>query len=177
MKLAAAALLVTTLFGCSGYSATSEPALVSAAKAQISDSAGTDDTQCSDYVASVLRRMNVGVPAFQANDFDEIMARYLPTWKMAEFDVDGDGDLKQGRTDLRRYLNSRADHTAFLAQWPRVGESGHVAIVYKVATDEFQIFQAQAGLHTPYAKSVKVESLLYGRHGVERSKIRLWSEN
>jgi|GEM_PF-2845188 len=172
--------LTTVLVGCGGYandlSSSSENSdVVNAAQAEIehANQLNSKDTQCSDFVAAVLRRLGLQVPAFHANDFDKIAAKYLPQWSMTEFTTE---DLANGRASLRQYLNSFPDHTAFFAQWPRNGQSGHVAIVEKVSYDSYVIYQAQAGLSTPYKKAAKVESLLYGSVGVDRSKIRLWTE-
>lgn len=176
-KLSAVIFIATSVLACAGYSSdfSSSSEIVSAAQNEIADSKadGSQDTQCSDYVAKVLRRTGVNVPAFRANDFDKIMAKYLPSWKMTEFTTD---DLQAGRAALRDYLNSYPDHTAFLAQWPRVGQSGHVAIVDKVGENNFVIYQAQAGLSLPGSKQTKPESLLYGSSGVDRSRLRLWTE-
>lgn len=178
MKIFVFAFLSTLLTACAGYASglsAENSEVVNAADAEIdhSNATGNKDTQCSTYVAHVLRRMGFQVPAFQANDFDKIMTQYLPDWKMTEFTV---AHLDEGRASLREYLNSYPDHTAFFAQWPRNGQSGHVAIVEKVAGDSFVIYQAQAGLNVPYKKPTKIESLLYGRAGVERSHLRLWTE-
>jgi hypothetical protein len=179
LKILTAIIFVgSTLVACSGYSSnmsSEDSELVGAATAEIADSQATNnkDTQCSDFVAKVLRRTGLNVPAFHANDFDKIAAKYLPEWKMTEFTTE---DLANGRSSLKQYLNSFPDHTAFLVQWPRTGQSGHVAIVEKLANDSFMIYQAQGGLNTPYAKATKVEGLLYGTVGVDRSRMRLWTE-
>ena len=149
--------------------------VVNAAAAEIdqSNASGNKDTQCSNYVAAVMRRLGYKVSSFHANDFQDVAAKVLPDWKMTEFTTE---DLAKGRLELRQYLNSFPDHTAFFAQWPRTGQSGHVAIVEKVGDDSYVIYQAQAGLNTPYKKAAKVESLLYGTIGVDRSRLRLWAE-
>lgn len=170
--------LTTVLVGCAGYASdfsSDSSEVVNAAQAEIdhANQMESKDTQCSDYVAAVMRRLGLVVPAFHANDFDKIAAKFLPGWSMTEFTTD---DLSAGRASLRQYLNSYPDHTAFFAQWPRTGQSGHVAIVEKVADDSYIIYQAQAGLATPYKKATKVEALLYGTAGVDRSKLRLWTE-
>ena len=183
IKWVALAVVSAATVGCSGYPISkfsSEPSsdnseVVNAANAEIdlSNATGSKDTQCSDFVASVLRRLGYKVEAFQANEFNEVAARVLPAWQMTEFTTE---NLESSRAELRHYLNSYPDHTAFFAQWPRVGQSGHVAIVEKIAADSYLIFQAQAGLNTPYRKAAKVESILYGTSGVDRSKLRLWAE-
>lgn len=175
----ALAALSSTLVACAGYAqgdfSSSNSDVVNAANAEIdhSNSTGNRDTQCSNYVAAVLRRLGYKVPAFRANDFDQIAETYLKGWQKTEFSTE---ELSEGRAELRKFLNSAPDHTAFFAQWPRTGESGHVAIVEKVAEDTYKIYQAQAGANTPYSKNVPVESLLYGRMGVQRSRLRLWTE-
>ena len=176
-----------SLIACSGHAAadfsskdsTSNSAsnsdVVNAAIAEINlaNQNHSTDTQCSDFVASVMRRIGLQVHGFRANDFHEVAAKALPTWKMTEFQAD---DLSAARDSLRRYLNSFPDHTAFFAQWPRTGQSGHVAVVEKVSDNTYMIYQAQGGLNTPYSKSVKIEGLMYGTLGIERSHIRLWTE-
>jgi hypothetical protein len=178
VKLISALALSTTLFACAGYSSqlpSETSALAGAASAEIdhSNATGNKDTQCSTYVAHVLRRLGLDVPGFRANDFDQIMETYLPSWKMTEFTSD---ELSANRSALRQHLNQFPDHTAFLAQWPRTNESGHVAVVEKIADDSYLIYQAQAGTNVPYKKPIKIESLLYGTLGVARSRLRLWAE-
>jgi hypothetical protein len=186
LKFTSAIIFVcSTLVACSGYSinaaanAASENSenseLVNAANAEIAESnaSGAQDTQCSDFVAKVIRRTGLNVPAFHANDFDKVAATFIPNWTLTEFTTD---DLNAGRAALRDFLDSTPDHTTFLAQWPRTNQSGHVAIVEKVAKDQFVIYQAQAGLSLPHSAPVKIESLLYGARPIERSHIRLWTE-
>lgn len=179
MKAFVLTFIATSLVACAGYAdgefSSENSDVVNAANAEIaqSNATGNKDTQCSNYVAAVLRRLGYKVSSFRANDFHDIAAQYLPDWKKTEFTTE---DLAESRADLRQYLNSYPDHTAFFAQWPRNGESGHVAIVEKVADDSYLIYQAQAGMNTPYKKAVKIESLLYGRLGVDRSRLRLWTE-
>jgi surface antigen len=179
MKLLALLFLSVSLAACAGYADTnlasenSDVANAAGAEIDSSNATGNKDTQCSDYVASVLRRLGYKVEAFHANDFDQVATKILPDWKMTEFTTE---NLETGRIALRQYLNSFPDHTAFFAQWPRVGQSGHVAIVEKIATDSYVIYQAQGGMNTPYKKVTRVESLLYGNVGVDRSKLRLWAE-
>jgi hypothetical protein len=179
MKAVALTFIATSLVACAGYAnqefSSENSEVVNAANAEInqSNATGNKDTQCSNYVAAVLRRLGYKVPSFRANDFHDIAAQYLPDWKKTEFTTD---DISESRASLRQFLNAFPDHTAFFAQWPRNGESGHVAIVEKIADDSYLIYQAQAGMNTPYKKAIKVESLLYGRLGVDRSRLRLWTE-
>ena len=187
LKISATVFFVCSfLIACSGYPAdlafhaaslnsAENSALVTAANAEIAESnaTGAQDTQCSDFVAKVIRRTGLNVPGFHANDFNKIAATYLPQWKLTEFTT---ADLPAGRAALKAFLNSTPDHTAFLAQWPRLNQSGHVAIVEKVAEDQFVIYQAQGGLSLPHSAPVKVESLLYGIEPVDRSHLRLWVE-
>ena len=100
------------------------------------------------------------------------MNRSLPEWKSTAFSADEPGE---GHARLRTFLNGFADHTAFLAQWKRSEESGHVAIIEKVATDKYAIYQAQQGLSSPYRKLTKIESLLYSEsEWGNRSRLRLF---
>jgi hypothetical protein len=123
---------------------------------------------------NVLNRAGFPIGHFLANDLDKAMQRHLPHWQVAQFSTDNTvGD----QAVLRDFLNSAPDHTAFLAQWSRVGRSGHVALVEKISTGNYMIYQAQMGLATPYSSPAKIQSLLYpkGQWG-DRSHLRLFFE-
>jgi hypothetical protein len=180
--LATLILISGNAFSSTGVSRTklSAPAtlssatLLQAARDEIQNSiaTGNTDTQCSDYVAKVLRRANVPTFGFRANDFSQVMPTLLPSWTPTDFTT---ADLATGRELLREFLNSFADETLFLAQWPREGQSGHVAIIEKVAADQYTIYQAQGGLSLPHSEPAKMTTMLYGSLPVQRSHIRLYT--
>lgn len=145
--------------------------IVRAALEQIQWTKDTGDTvtDCSIYVRRVLARAGMPVSGFSSNDFHKVMARY-PQWKNREFSA----EIPSAEQDsLRTFLNSPPDGTVFLAQWPRVGRSGHTAIVQKVSRDNFVIFQAQQGLTLPHASAARVSRLLYTEG---RAHLRLFFE-
>lgn len=169
-------LIATAGCGKAGaFTAASEDSLlIEAAKEEISISNSTNnkETACSIFVRNVLKRAGYSVPSFMANEFDGIVAQYLPTWTGLAFTA---GSTDHGKDALRATLNSYPDHTAFLAQWPRANMSGHVAILEKNGPDEFTIYQAQQGRATPHMKATTVEALLYARNQYgDRTHLRIF---
>ncbi len=134
--------------------------IVRAARDQIQWTIDNRDTvtDCSIYLRRVLARAGMPVAGFSSNDFHKVMAKYLPHWKHREFSTDNPG---ADQSVLRNFFNGAPDGTVFLAQWPRVGRSGHTAIVGKVSFDRFVIFQAQQGLSLPHEAAARVSQLLY----------------
>ena len=148
--------------------------LVQAALEQIAWTQSTHDTntECSTYVSRVLARSGMPVGGFVSNEFDQVMATHLPEWRHSEFAVINPGGDQQA---LQNFLDNAADGAVFLAQWPRVGRSGHVAIIEKVSLDHFEIYQAQQGLSLPHSASARVAQLLYpGTNGGGRPRLRLF---
>jgi hypothetical protein len=141
---------------------------------QLSKTNGSTQTACSIYLTDVLNFAGFSVGQFVSNDFDKAMRAHLPSWQMAQFTTDNPG-ADQAR--LRLFLNSAPDGTAFLAQWTRNGESGHVALIEKAANDQYLIYQAQRGLSLPYVKPARIQNLLYpkGAWG-DRSHLNLFFE-
>lgn len=144
------------------------PAVIAAAKAEIAR--GSDETACSIYVKRVLNRADFGVQGFMANEFGAQARRYMSSWSVKPFYAGSDG-----RTNLRSFLNSAPNNTAFVAQWIRSGRSGHIAVVVKEANNLFRIYQAQLGLSRPHSKQVGIDGLLYARNSYgDRSNMRLY---
>jgi len=142
--------------------------IVQAAKDQIRK--GDSSTSCSLYLRRVLNRAGYPFRDFMANDFNSAMQKNLPNWSQQAFSV-----AKNGRTSLRRFLNSAPDQAAFLAQWPRKGRSGHVAIIVKESSDRYRIYQAQLGLAKAHSKRATIENLLYAPNSYgNRSNLRLF---
>ena len=129
------------------------------------------NTSCSDYVRKVLINSGIIVAPFYANEFDRVISKKLPDWKVRSFYA----GANKARATLRDFLNGRPDNSIFLAQWKREDESGHVAIIIKNRNDNFGIFQAQLGLRRPHYKVAKIESLLYlpNDYG-DRSNLKLF---
>jgi hypothetical protein len=146
--------------------------ILQAALAQIQWTIDNHDTttDCSTYVARTLDRAGFSVGSYSSNQFDQAMAKHLPNWKRSEFSTDNAG---ADQDVLRNFLNGAPNGTIFLAQWPRVGRSGHNAIVEKVSTDQFMIYQAQLGLSLPHAATARVSQLLYAGG---RANLRLFFE-
>lgn len=150
--------------------------IVQAALDQIQWTLDTHDTvtDCSIYVSRVLARAGMPVGGFSSNDFDKVMATHLPSWRHAEFSTENPGADQEV---LRNFLNGAPDGTVFLAQWPRVSQSGHVAIVEKISLDHFLIYQAQKGLPLPHASTAHVSQLLYPSSSYGgRAHLRLFFE-
>lgn len=184
MKLFAVLSFSVLISGCAGYSAhvdlSGESAtaadLVKAAKEEvrISDEEKSQETACSIFVLKVLKRSGIEMKPFTANGFSDFVETVLPDWIREEFSIH---DASRGREALRYYLNEAHDGSAFIAQWPREGRSGHIAIIEKVAHDKFIIYQAQSGRATAHSKETSVESLLYAKNQWgERAKLRLYHE-
>ena len=151
-------------------------ALIAAAQAEITAElqSGNTETACDLYLEKVLARAGFKVDHFLANEFDSVMHQDLPKWSAKDITAD---NLDANRESLRQFLNNAPDKTVFLTQWPRIGRSGHVAMVVKESADVYTIYQAQLGLSLPAAHPVKIEGLLYpqGQYG-DRSHIRLFYE-
>ncbi|MES3036675.1 MAG: hypothetical protein V4736_02100, partial [Bdellovibrionota bacterium] len=141
---------------------------------QFSKDSGSTVTACSIYVGNVLDRAGFSVGSFVSNNFHNSMAAHLPHWQSAQFTTDNPGEDQEA---LRNFLNAAPDHSVFLAQWSRVGQGGHVAIVEKVSADNYLIYQSQSNLTLPHSKPAKVRNLLYpkGEWG-DRSHLRLFFE-
>ena len=178
-----ASLVTISVAGCGSGMAVNSASLddhysdlANAADAEVrhSDETGNTETACSIFVRNVLNRMELGIPEFVANDFHLVMEKYLPTWSVSEFRVD---DPHTGREALRVFLNDAIDGSGFVAQWPRVGNNGHVAILEKVAADNYVIFQAQLGRSKPHRSAVTIEQLLYAKSETsDREKLRLFAK-
>lgn len=149
--------------------------LIQAANDQIQIDAANGNTQtaCDLFLIDVLNRAGFPIGHFLANDLDKAMKQHLPNWRMEPFSTDNVGE---DQDVLRSFLNDMPDGTAFLAQWSRVGRSGHVALVEKVSKDHYMIFQAQMGLSLPHSSPARIQDLLYpkGAWG-DRSHLRLFS--
>lgn len=144
------------------------PAVISAAKAEIAR--GSSETACSIYVKRVLNRAGFGVQGFMANDFGAQARKYMSSWSVKPFYAGS-----EGRANLRSFLNSSPNNTAFVAQWIRSGRSGHIAVIVKEANNLFRIYQAQQGLSRPHSKQVSVDGLLYARNSYgDRSNMRVY---
>ncbi len=151
--------------------------LIMAAKEEIAISRENDshETACSIYIRNVLKRAGYSVPNFMANDFDKVAAADLEGWTAHAFTADSSD---HGRDQLRELLNSKPDHSAFIAQWPRIGNNGHVAIIEKASNNEFVIYQAQQGKATPHSQSTTVEALLYSRNSWgDRGHLRVFTQD
>jgi hypothetical protein len=133
---------------------------------------GIEDTACDHYIERVIERAGFPFGPFLANGFNETMHEYLPTWQMRGFSFNS---KSRGLAQLQSFLDNAPNGSAFLAQWQRVGDNGHVALIAKTAPDEFVIYQAQLGTALPHEEPIKLGSLLYakGRWG-DRSHLRLF---
>ncbi len=146
--------------------------IIQAAQAQIrfSQESGDAETACSIYVLKVLNRAGFPSSGFTANEFDQEVLRSLSFLNSSSFLISNND-----RESLRAFLNSKPDNSAFLAQWVRIGRSGHVASVVKEGSNRFTIYQAQQGLSRPHSKVATVESLLYSPTATgDRSNLRLF---
>ncbi len=183
LRLILTVFVVGSSVGCAdageSFGASSEQSsdLIVAAKMEIalSKQNGSNQTACSIFVRNVLLRAGHNVPTFMANDFEKIVTGYLPEWTAHAFTADS---TDHGQDQLKELLNSKPDHTAFLAQWPRVGRSGHVAIIEKVSTNEFVIYQAQQAKSTPHGQSTTPSSLLYSpNQWGDRTHLRIFTND
>lgn len=179
LPICALAFVVGALVSGCAYAAAPTPDqsnLLSAAKREIQDSneSRNRETACSIYVKDVLNRAGYAVPAFMANEFNDIVAKFLPNWSEVAFNSH---DSSNDQDDLKKFLNAQPDHSVLLAQWPRINRSGHVALIEKVADDSYVIYQAQQGKATPHSKPTTLASLLYSANQYgDRSKLRLFVE-
>jgi hypothetical protein len=150
--------------------------LTSAAQKEIqaSNANGNTETACDLYLINVLNRAGFPIGHFLANEMDQAIHAHLPNWRVQSFATD---NPDQDQSRLRDFLNAAPDGTTFLAQWSRIGESGHVALIEKLSLDHYVIYQAQRGLSLPFSKPTKISSLLYakGKWG-DRSHLRLFFE-
>jgi hypothetical protein len=154
---------------------TDSMALIQAAQEEIkiSQSSSPTQTACDLFLISVLNLAGFPVGFFLANDFDKAMQAHLPSWQVHTFSSDNVAEDQA----LRTFLNSAPDQIVFLAQWPRVGESGHVALIEKVSENNYLIFQAQMGLSGPHVQAARVQDLLYPKNQWgDRSHLKLFFE-
>jgi hypothetical protein len=175
-KLIFLTLCLLPLFAHAGEPTEDSAKIVKAALEQIQWTIQTHDTatDCSTYVSRVLARAGTPVGGFLSNDFGKVMASHLPNWKRRDFSTDHPGG---DQVALRDFLNGFPDGTALLAQWRRVGKSGHIAIVEKLASDQFMIFQAQQGRALPHASPARVSQLLYAPNAYgDRAHLSLYFE-